>query len=715
MHVASDTRERDLVAVSPALRDFIEIEVFPGLSLDRPHFWRGFDEIIKVFAPANAVLLAERDRLQDLIQARHARLGGVAPSARAERPFLRKIGYLHPAPPPFQIETENVDAELASMAAPQLIAPIDNALCALGAVNGRWGSLCDALYGSDVIAGRGADNNDDPTRRAQVASWVQTFLDETFPLEGGSHADVRQYSVQAGQLATNVGRLRCPWQFAGYSGEADAPGGILLRNHGLHVELRMESDLPMAGRPPGAVADVLLEAAASAIMDFEDSVATVDVEDKIAVYRNWLGLMTGTLEACDDRTGRRAPLRLSRDRAWLDPAGEPLVLKGGALMLARNVGMLMNTPLVLFNGQAAPEGIIDCILTALIALHDIRGSRRNSASGSVYIVKPKLHGPDEAGFTTQLFDAVEDLLQLERNTIKIGVMDEERRTSLNLMAVISRVRRRIVFINTGFLDRTGDEIHTAMDLGPVMRKSEMKSAPWLTAYEDNNVDVGLACGFAGRAQIGKGMWAAPDSMAAMMEQKLAQPLSGASTSWAPTPSAAVLHALHYHRVNVAARQSALTDRQVDTDSLFAPPIADPAGWSVADIAAELDSNTHAILGYVARWVGQGVGWSKVPDLNGTGLMEDRATCRISSQILANWLRHAVVTAEAIEASLVRMARLVDNQNAQDATYIPMGDDPCSSYAFIAAHDLIFSGATEPGGYAERVMHTARLRQKASAA
>ena len=714
MHVALETRTSDVVNVSRALRDFIENEVFPGLSLDRARFWRGFDEIVKTFAPANAALLSERDRLQRLVQSRHALLGGAPAPAEDEKRFLRKIGYLHPSPRPFQIETDNVDDELSSMAAPQLVVPIDNARYALNAANARWGSLYDALYGADVIPGRAVDGDYDPARGDQVVSWVRAFLDQTFPLEQGSHAEVRSYGVQAGQLTTNMGRLRSPWQFAGYSGRADAPRSILLRNHGLHVELRIEPDHPVGRRHLASVADVLLESAASVIMDFEDSVAAVDTEDKIAVYRNWLGLMTGTLEACVYKHGRPIQRRLSSDRTYLDPTGEPLALKGRALMLARNVGMLMSTPLVLLNGQEVPEGIVDAFLTALIALHDIRGSRRNSATGSVYIVKPKLHGPDEAAFTAQLFDAVEDLLQLERNTIKIGVMDEERRTSLNLMAVIARVRRRIVFINTGFLDRTGDEIHTAMDLGPVMRKSEMKSAAWLSAYEDNNVDVGLACGFAGRAQIGKGMWTMPDNMAAMMEQKLAHPLSGASTAWAPSPTAATLHALHYHRVDVAARQSELADRRIDTDRLFVPPIADPSRWEVADIAAELDNNAQGILGYVARWVGQGVGCSKVPDLDGINLMEDRATCRISSQILANWLRHGVITVEMITETLIRMARIVDKQNTGDAAYIPMGDDPRSSHAFVAARDLILRGAAEPSGYTERILHSARLRRKADA-
>jgi len=714
MQVAFDTRTSYVVDISPLLRDFIEAEVFPGLSLVRAHFWRGLEDIVRSFTPANAALLSDRDRFQRLIQSRHARLGGVAASAEDEKRFLRKIGYLHPSPRPFEIETDNVDDELSSMAAPQLVVPIDNSRLALNAANARWGSLYRALYGADVIPGGALDGCHDVMRSDQVVSWVGAFLDQTFPLDRGNHGEVSLYGVQAGQLITNQGRLRKPWQFGGYSGTAEAPGSILLRNHGLHVELHIESDHPMGRRHPAGVADVVLESAPSVIMDFDDSVAAVDAEDKISLYRNWLGLMTGALEADVERPDRVIRRRLSADRTYIGPGGAPLVLKGRSLMLARNVGMLMSTPLVLLNGHEVPEGVVDAILTALIAMHDVQGSRRNSAAGSIYIVKPKLHGPNEAAFTARLFDAVEDLLGLDRHTIKIGLMDEERRTSLNLMAVIAPLRRRIVFINTGALGRTADEIHSAIGLGPVTRKSEMTSAAWLNAYEDNNVDIGLACGFAGRGQIGKGMWPMPDAMAAMMAQKLAHPLSGASAAWVASPTAATLHALHYHRVDVAARQSELIRRGCDTSRLFVPPIADPSRLDDADIADELDSNVQGILGYIARWVGQGIGCSRVSDLNGVALREDRASCRLSSQILANWLLHGVVTVERVTESLGRMARIVDQQNAADPAYIPLGDDPRSSHAFMAARAVILKGATQPGGYTDRILRAARLRQKAGA-
>jgi malate synthase len=552
-------------------------------------------------------------------------------------------------------------------------------------------------------------------RGQEVLTWVQAFLDQTFPLDRGSHAEVSHYGLQAGQLITDRGRLRNPWQFAGYSGNTDARWCVLLRNHGLHVELRIDPDHhPMGRHHPAGVADVVLESAASAIMDFDDSVAVADANDKISIYRNWLGLMTGGLGAKIDGADRMIRGRPSPDRTYIGSDGAPLVLKGRSLMLAGNVGMRTHTPLVRLNGQQVPEGVIDCLVTALIAMHDVQGSRRNSALGSIYIVKPKLHGPSEAAFTARLFDAVEDLLQLDRHTIKIGLMDEARRTSLNLMAVIAPLRRRVVFINTDVFGRTSDEVQTAMALGPVRRRSEMKDAAWLRAYEDNNVQVGLACGFAGRAQIGKGMWRWPDHMAAMMEHKLAQPSSGANTAWVQSPVAATLHALHYHQVDVAARQLGLADRCADRGSLFVPPTAGSSRLNDADIAAERDSNIQSILGYVSRWVGQGAGYSKVPDPKGVGLLEDRASCRVSSQILANWLRHGVLTVEAVTEALDRIARTVDELNEADVAYVRMGDDFKSSHAFQASRALILRGPNEPGGFTERVLRSARLRQKTSA-
>ncbi len=699
------------VRISPLLASFIEEEVFPGLALDHDRFWAGFEAIIRDLSPVNAALLAERDRLQDLISARHAAHSGGAATPEDEARFLREIGYLQASPPPFQIETRNVDAEIATVCAPQLVVPIDNSRYAINAVNARWGSLYDALYGSDVIPGAASGPGYDPARGDRVVAWTQGFLDEAFPLQHGRHGEVTAYRIQDGHLGTNKGGLKNPARLAGYRGPADAPDAVVLRHHGLHVELQVLRDDPVGARSPAGVADVLLESAATAIMDFEDSVAAVDVGDKIGVYRNWLGLMKGSLQATFQKDGRRVHRRLADDRTLVGPDGGALILRGRALMLARNVGLLMSTPLVHLDGAPAPEGIVDAVMTALIALHDLQGLRRNSPLGSIYVVKPKLHGPDEAAFTGQLFDAVEDALGLGRDTIKVGVMDEERRTSLNLRAVIAPLRRRVAFINTGFLDRTGDEIHTAMALGPVMRKAQMKAAPWLKAYEDNNVDVGLACGFAGRAQIGKGMWAMPDEMAEMMAQKIAHPMAGATTAWVPSPTAATLHAVHYHQVDVAARQRALAGRRTDLDDLLRPPLADPSGWTASDIAKEVDANVQSILGYVVRWVGQGVGCSKVPDVNGIGLMEDRATCRISSQILANWLAHDIVGSEAILDSLGRMARLVDEQNASDPNYCPLSEAAGSSLALAAARDLIFKGATEPSGYTEPTLHAARLAQK----
>ncbi|MDB5482623.1 MAG: malate synthase [Caulobacteraceae bacterium] len=687
MRAAPDAILDSVVTFGRPLRAFIEDEVLPGLSLNRARFWRGFEDIVNAFTPVNAALLLERDRLQGLIRARQSRLGGTS-SVGDEIRFLREIGYLHPRPRPFQIETANVDHELCSMAAPQVIAPIDNARAALNAANARWGSLRDTLYGSDVIRCRKLEGCYDVVRGDHVAAWLETFLDQTFPLEGGSHAEVSRYGVEGGQLTTDRGRLRSPWQFAGRSGAADAPRGILLRNHGLHLELKIEPDHPLGRRHRAGLADVVLESAASAILDFDDGVVAVDAEDKIALYRSWLRLMAGALGA--------------PDRTYRGSNGAPLVLKGRSLMIARTVGMLMNTPLVRVDGRQAPEGIIDAVLIALIALHDVRGLRRNSVAGSIYLVMPKLHGPHEAAFTARLLDAVEDLLELDRHTIKIGLMDEERRTGLNLMAVIAPLRRRIVLISTGLANRTGDEIHTAMALGPVVRKSEINAGAWRTAYEAVNVDTGLACGFPGRGQIGKGMSPRPD------------PLSGASTTWAPSPAAATLHALHYHRVAVAARQSELIDRDTETSALFSFPIADRSRLNDADITAELDGNLQDVLGYAARWVGEGVGCSKAPGPDGTSLMTDRASCRVSSQILANWLLHGVLTAERVTEALDRMAPVVDERNASDPAYVPLGKDPRSSHAFRAARDLVLTGAIEPGGYPDRVLRAARLQHKAGA-
>jgi len=702
----------DRVRFHPRLRDYVETEVLAGLDLDRARFWTDFGEIIARFAPTNAALLAERDRLQSLIDTRNAACKGQAPSPEVEAAFLREIGYLQPQPPAFAIATQNVDPELSSLAAPQLVVPIDNARYALNAANARWGSLYDALYGTDALPGAAAPGGYDTVRGDAVVAWCRARLDEIAPLAAGSHAAVTAYRVEDGRLATDQGPLRDGAQFVGWAGPAERPDKILLRNHGLHLELVISPQSPIGRRDRAGVADLVIESAGSAIMDFEDSVAAVDVDDKIAVYRNWLGLMRGDLVASFKKDGRPIERRLAPDRVYTAPDGGALVLRGRALMLARNVGLLMTTPLATLDGQEVPEGIVDGMVTALTALHDLHRARRNSPAGSIYIVKPKLHGPAEAAFTNELFAAIEAALDLAPNTLKVGVMDEERRTSVNLRAVIAAVRDRIAFINTGFLDRTGDEIHTAMHLGPVLSKPQMRAAPWLLAYEDNNVDAGLACGLAGRAQIGKGMWAMPDAMAEMLAQKIAHPRAGASTAWVPSPTAATLHALHYHQVDVAARQAELAGRQTDQSRLLIAPIAGPERWASQVLAREIDGNVQSILGYVVRWVDQGVGCSKVPDLDGVGLMEDRATCRISSQILANWLTHGVIDVEAVEASLRRMAQVVDAQNRSDVDYRPMSEDLARSQAFRAARALILEGAHAPSGYTEPLLHAARLGRRA---
>lgn len=700
------------VTFAPALTTFIDQEVLPGLRVEREVFWAAFSRIVARFSPMNAQLLAKRDWLQHLIDARNKGLAFQAPSPAEEAEFLRLIGYLVEEPPPFTIGTTNVDPEIAALAAPQLVVPVDNARYALNAANARWGSLYDALYGSNALPGEAKGPGFDLARGDQVIAWCRAFLDEVFPLDGASHKDVSAYQVVGERLVADGHGLCDPAQFAGWSGEPEAPTEILLRNNGLHLILRVDGDSPIGRRDRAGVSDIILESAGSAIMDFEDSVAAVDVGDKIGVYRNWLGLMKGDLVASFQKDGRTRQRRLARDRRFTAPDGGDLVLKGRSLMLARNVGLLMSTPLARLNGQEVPEGVVDCVVTALIAAHDVWGERRNSAQGSVYIVKPKLHGPEEAAFTNALFEAAEQAVGLEPKTLKIGVMDEERRTSVNLRAVIAEVQDRVAFINTGFLDRTGDEIHTAMRLGPVLAKPDMKAAAWLQAYEARNVEAGLACGFSGRAQIGKGMWAMPDDMAGMLVQKIAHPQAGATTAWVPSPTAATLHALHYHRVDVFARQAELADRRTPIDGLLTAPIADPAAWSPSFLAREIDSNVQGILGYVVRWVDLGVGCSKVPDLDGVGLMEDRATCRISSQILANWLAHGVITADAIEASILRMAAVVDDQNALDPAYRPMAPDLAAHRAVAAARALIFQGAEAANGYTEPALHAARLGSKA---
>jgi malate synthase len=699
------------IEVDPRLRAFVEEEALPGTGIEPAAFWFGFSALLRELTPENKRLLRRREDLQARIDERNAALGGRPAHPAEEEEFLRDIGYLVDSPGPFAIGTGNVDPEIARIAGPQLVVPVSNARYALNAANARWGSLYDALYGTDALGDRPAGGGYDEERGARVVAWARAFLDEIAPLTGGSHADVTRYGIEDGRLVTDRGTLRDPSLLAGWRGPSP-----LLRHHDLHVEILVDPDHPIGRTDKAGVADILLESAVTAIMDCEDSVAAVDADEKVAVYRNWLGLMKGELSARFDKGGRGLERRLEPDRTYQSPDGGTLTLKGRALMFVRNVGHLMANPMMRIDGEEVQEGLADAVITALAALHDVNGARSNSAAGSVYIVKPKMHGPEEAAFAGRLFDRTEDLLRLPRHSLKIGVMDEERRTSVNLAAVIREVKDRVVFINTGFLDRTGDEIHTAMRLGPVVRKAEMKNSEWLRTYEDNNVDVGLACGFAGRAQIGKGMWAMPDLMADMLAQKIAHPLAGAGTAWVPSPTAATLHAIHYHRVDVAERQRELADRApAPLHGLLAVPVATERSWTPEAVREELENNVQGILGYVVRWIEQGVGCSKVPDIHDVGLMEDRATCRISSQHVANWLMHGVVTGEEVEAALERMAAVVDRQNEGDPRYRPMAPDPAGSLAFRAARRLILEGAAQPSGYTEPLLHAHRLELKRSLA
>ena len=702
--------EHELVCgleVDSRLRRFVEDEALPGTGIDAPAFWFGFSALLRDLTPENRRLLRKRETLQQLIDTRNSALAGQSPSPAAEEEFLREIGYLVDPPPPFTIAPGDVDPEIASVPGPQLVVPVNNARYALNAANARWGSLYDALYGTDALGDLPPSGAFDPGRGLRAIAWGRDFLDEIAPLTGGSHHDVAWYRVESGRLVTDLGGLADPSLLAGSRGAS-----FLLRHNHLHVEIVIDPSHPIGRSDKAGIADIVLESAVTAIMDCEDSVAAVDAGEKVAVYRNWLGLMRGDLCARFDKGGATLERRLEDDRLFDAPSGGALTLKGRALLFVRNVGHLMTNPMLRVDGEDVHEGLADAVLTSLIALHDVNGARRNSAGGSIYIVKPKMHGPEEAALANRLFDAAEDLLGLPRHAIKIGVMDEERRTSLNLAAVIQAVKDRVVFINTGFLDRTGDEIHTSMKLGPVIRKGEMKAAPWLAGYEANNVAVGLACGFAGRAQIGKGMWAIPDRMKDMLEQKIAHPFAGATTAWVPSPTAATLHAVHYHRVDVAARQRELAaGPPPPLHAMLTIPVSAAPEWTEREIAEELENNLQGILGYVVRWVEQGVGCSKVLDIHDVGLMEDRATCRISSQHVANWLMHGIVGREQVEAALVRMAQVVDRQNASDPGYRPMAADPEKSAAFRAARALVLEGAEQPSGYTEPLLHSHRLALK----
>ena len=701
--------------IDAGLAAFLEGEVLPGTGVQAEAFWQGFAKLLADFSPRNRALLEKRTSLQAQIDAWHKDRRGQPHDHPAYKAFLGEIGYLLPEGEDFQIDTTKIDPEIATVPGPQLVVPITNARYALNAANARWGSLYDAFYGTDAMGTPPPPGAYDRGRGARVVARARVILDEAFPLEGTSHADVCRYHIRGGALLGDDMPLAQPEKFVGYRGSAMAPDAVVLCNNGLHMELVFNRAHPIGSRDQASLADVQIESAISAIMDCEDSVACVDAEDKVLAYRNWLGLMKGDLEETFEKGGETITRALNPDRVYNAPNGGEVTLKGRVLMLVRNVGPLMTNPAITVDGAEVYEGLMDAMITTVIAMHDVNGKREggNSVAGSIYVVKPKMHGPEEVAFADETFEAVEKALGLPQYTVKLGIMDEERRTSVNLKECIRAAKHRVAFINTGFLDRTGDEIHTSMEAGPFSRKDFIKRKAWITGYENQNVDIGLECGLSGKAQIGKGMWAMPDLMAAMLEQKIEHPKAGANCAWVPSPTAATLHALHYHKVDVTAVQDALAKggRRAYVDTLLDIPLAAYQQWSAAQITREVENNAQGILGYVVRWVDQGVGCSKVPDINDVGLMEDRATCRISSQHIANWLHHGVVSeADAMDA-MKRMAEVVDRQNANDPAYRPMAPD-FDGLAFQAACDLVFKGTEQPSGYTEPVLHARRLELKA---